>query len=385
MRKSVLFALGLVVALIVALGLVVLSSAGQANGARLYHDAFFFFKRQILFVCIGAPWAWVLSKFDYHHLRDNTSLTYFGFAVLVLLLALTLFFPPINGSRRWIPLKVFNLQPSEIAKLMSVIIVAMWTDRLRWQIGEFRRGAMIPVLFIGILAGLVICEPDFGSTMVIILAGGVTMFLAGTKIVHLAVFASAAIPVFGYLVYKNANRMARIAAYFKEHYDITINVAQEVTSKAVDNAAYQGHHALVALQNGGIWGVGLNESMQKHMFLPEAHTDMIFAIGAEELGLLFSVGLVILWVAFFALSFNIAKNSVDRFGKLLVFGMAFILCFQTFFNIGVVCGALPMKGMALPFFTYGGTNILCAFTAVGLILSVGRYAYNSGKRIYRRG
>lgn len=385
MRKSVLFALGLVVALIVALGLVVLSSAGQANGARLYHNPFHFFNRQLIYVLISAPWAWMLSKLDYHIFRDKPALTYFGFTVLMLLLVLTLCFPPVNGSRRWIPLKIFNLQASEIAKLMSVIIVAMWTDRLRWQIGEFTRGALVPVLFIGGMAGLVIAEPDFGSTMVIVLAGGVTMFLAGTKITHLAIFASGAIPIFGYLVYKNANRMARIAAYMKEHYDVTINVAAEVSSSAVDNAGYQGHHALVALQNGGIWGVGLNESMQKHMFLPEAHTDMIFAIGGEELGLIFSVGLVLLWVIFFSLSYYIAKHATDRFGKLLVFGMAFILCFQTFFNIGVVCGALPMKGMALPFFTYGGTNIFCAFTAVGLILSVGRYAYSAGKKVYRRG
>lgn len=371
--------------MIVALGLVVLSSAGQTNGLRLYHDAFFFLKRQAFFVCLGVPWAWMLSKFDYHNLRDNTFLTYFIYAVIVLFLCLALFFPPINGSRRWIPLKIFNLQPSELAKVMSVIIVAMWTDRLRWQIREFVRGALIPALFIAAMAGLVVAEPDFGSTMVIVVAGALTMFLAGTKLLHLFSLAMIAAPLLVALIMHNANRMARIAAYLKDHFGIIIKTAADVTSKAVDNAGYQGHHALVALQNGGIWGVGLNNSMEKKSYLPEMHTDMIFAIGGEELGLLFSLGLVILWVIFFILSLNIAKHSADRFGKLIVVGMAFILFFQTFFNIGVVCGALPMKGMALPFFTYGGTNILCAFTAVGLILSVGRYAYSSGKRVYHRG
>ncbi|MCQ2368397.1 MAG: putative lipid II flippase FtsW [Kiritimatiellae bacterium] len=382
MRKSVLFALGLVVACIVTLGLVVLSSAGQANGVRLHHDAFFFFKRQLIFVAAGIPLAYFISRFDYHHLRDNMSLTFFAYAALIALLILALCFPPINGSRRWIPMKIINLQPSEIAKIMSVIIVAMWTDRLKWKIDRFVKGAVIPTLLMGVMAALVMLEPDFGSTMVIALAAFLTMFLAGTKLLHLVAMASMAAPMFIYKIVRNANRMARIAAYMGR--DTAIGGA-DVSSTAIDNAAYQGHHALVSLHNGGIWGVGLNESMQKHSFLPEMHTDMIFAIGAEELGLIFSLVVVALWVAFFVLSLYIAYHATDHFGKLIAVGMAFVLFFQTFFNIGVVCGALPMKGMALPFFTYGGTNILCAFAAVGLILSVGNYAAAEYERKHRRG
>ena len=188
-----------------------------------------------------------------------------------------------------------------------------------------------------------------------------------------AAFGGAAL---AYKVFTNANRMARIAAFF----GIKLDVGAEVVDKAAERAAYQAHQALVAIGNGGLWGVGLNQSMQKHYYLPEAHTDFIFAIGAEELGLMFSVGTLLLFIAFFALSVYVARNAADRLGRYLVIGMSFIIFFQAMFNIGVVCEALPTKGMALPFFSYGGTNMMSAFFAVGTILSVGIHSYRDRKR-----
>jgi cell division protein FtsW len=187
----------------------------------------------------------------------------------------------------------------------------------------------------------------------------------------------------GVLVYKvatNANRMARIAAFA----GIKLDVGAEVMDAATERAAYQAHQALVAIGNGGLLGVGLNQSMQKHYYLPEAHTDFIFAIGAEELGLVFSAVVVLLFVAFFALAVYIARTATDRLGRFLAMGMAFIIFFQAMFNIGVVCEALPTKGMALPFFSYGGTNMVSAFFAVGTILSVGIRSLNDSKRSLAR-
>ena len=152
----------------------------------------------------------------------------------------------------------------------------------------------------------------------------------------------------------------------------------------MDPAQFQAHMALVAFKNGGIGGVGLGESIQKQYYLPECHTDFIFAVGAEELGLFFSIGVILLFTAFFALSIYIARNASDRFGRFLVIGMSFIIFFQAMFNLGVVCEALPTKGMALPFFSYGGTNMLCAFFAVGTILSVGIHSYRDRKRVLTR-
>jgi cell division protein FtsW len=240
------------------------------------------------------------------------------------------------------------------------------------------RGAFWPAVIIGIIALPILLEPDFGSVMVVGLVGFTLMFIAGVRLKHMAPFALLGLGVFVYKVATNANRMARIAAYF----GVKLNIGAEVMDSAAERATYQVKQALVAIKNGGITGVGLNQSMQKHFYLPEAHTDFIFAIGAEELGLCFSAGAIILFVLFFALSVYIAKNASDRFGRFLVLGMTFIIFFQTMFNIGVVCEAFPTKGMALPFFSYGGTNLVSAFFAVGTILSVGIHSYRDSKRAF---
>jgi cell division protein FtsW len=219
-------------------------------------------------------------------------------------------------------------------------------------------------------------EPDFGSTMVIGLVGFMTMIVAGVRILHMVPFVLLGGAALAYKVCTNANRMARIAAFL----GIKLELGVEVEDVAAERAAFHARQSLIAIGNGGIWGVGLNQSMQKHHYLPEAHTDFIFAIGAEELGLFFSISVLLLFFAFFALAVYIARNASDRLGRFLVMGMTFIIFFQAMFNIGVVCEALPTKGMALPFFSYGGTNMLSAFFAVGTIISVGIHSSTSRKR-----
>ena len=345
MRKSALFAFALVVAALVALGLVVLSSASEANGIRLHKDAYFFMKRQFIYLGIGIVIAVAAALFDYHGWRDIPGLAWlFYIAVAILLLFV---FPQlggreINGSFRWIKLGPVNVQPSEFAKLAIVIMLAVWLDRAAWRVELFVKGLVVPCCLVAVYALLVIKEPDFGSVMVI-----------GAR---------------------------RLLAFLNSSQE----TAEKVTTANMDAAAYQAHMALVAIKNGGILGVGLGKSMQKQYYLPECHTDFIFAVGAEELGLFFSIAVVVLFLVFFCISVYIARNASDRFGRFLVIGMAFIVFFQAVFNLGVVCEALPTKGMALPFFSYGGTNLLSAFFAVGTILSVGIHSYRDKKRILAR-
>lgn len=379
MRKSALVAFGLVVTLIVALGLVVLSTASEANGVRLHQDAYFFVKRQFAYLGVGIFIAVLAALFDYHKWREYPILTWGFFAVVCVLLLLV--FPQlggraINGSYRWINLGFINIQPSEFAKLASVIVLSVWLDRVGWRVEKFTRGALVSVLLLACLVVPVVLEPDFGSTMVIALAGGLVMVMAGIRFLHMLPFAALGCVGFLGLVLTNANRMARIASFFGKK----IAVGVEVADAAAVRATHQATQALVAIGNGGLSGVGLNQSMQKHYYLPEAHTDFIFAIGAEEMGLGFSVLVLCLFIAFFALSVYIARKAADRFGRLLVMGMSFIIFFQAIFNIGVVCKALPTKGMALPFFSYGGTNMMSAFFAIGTIISVGLHASNDRKR-----
>ncbi len=379
MRKSALFWLGLVVTCLVALGLIVLSSASAANAMRLHHgDAYFFIKRQFAYLGVGIVLAVGVALFDYRRWRDHISLAWlFYLAVLVLLVAV-FGFKAINGSHRWISVGPLRLQPSEFAKLSVVILLAAWLDRLGWKVELFWKGAFWPVVFIGGLALPILLEPDFGSVMVVGFAGLLMMFVAGTRLRYLFPIGLMGVGIVAFKVATNANRMARLAAFFGGSSDANA----PVMDAAAKRAAYQANQALAAIGNSQIWGAGLGESMQKYLYLPEAHTDFVFAVGAEELGVVFSVAVVLLFCAFFALSVYIARKASDRFGRFLVVGMAFIIFFQAMFNLGVVCKALPTKGMALPFFSYGGTNLLSAFFAVGTILSVGIHSYRDKKRAF---
>ena len=404
MRKSALYALGLVVAALVALGLVILSSASEVRGARFYHDSFFFVKRQFLYLGAGIVVATVLALFDYRKWRDYWGLSVlFASVVFVALLAVFLF-PEIKGSHRWIVLGPLSFQPGEFAKIAVVVMVAVWLDLAAWRVELFWRGALWPVVLIGMMAGPVALEPDFGSVMVIASVGFLLMFVAGTRILHMAPLFLCGLVVVGVMIYNNPNRRARIAKYVGAVMAERVEDAQgdEVQSGAQDasgaktaaavrakgkpkgETVYQSEMSLVAIGRGGLFGVGLMRSMQKQNYLPEAWTDFIFAVGAEELGLVFSVGVILLFSAFFFLSVYIAQKAADRFGRLLVVGMSFIIFFQATFNLGVVCEAFPTKGMALPFFSYGGTNMLSSFFAVGVILSVGIHSLKDQKRTFTR-
>ena len=383
MRKSALFAFALVVAALVALGLIVLSSASEANGVRIHKDAYFFLKRQFIYLGVGIVLAVFAAVVDYHRWRDVPGLAWIAYIVVAILL---LFVLPqlggreINGSYRWIRLGPVNLQPSEFAKLMIVIILAVWLDRAAWRVELFVKGLVIPCLLIAVYAGLVIKEPDFGSVMVIGAAGGLVMFVAGVRLRHLIPAGLLGGAAAGVVMLFNKNRVRRLLAFLESSQD----AAEKVSTATMNAAQYQAYMALVAIKNGGLWGVGLGESMQKQYYLPECHTDFIFAVGAEELGLFFSIAVIVLFLAFFCISVYIARNASDRFGRFLVIGMAFIIFFQAVFNLGVVCEALPTKGMALPFFSYGGTNLISAFFAVGTILSVGIHSYRDKKRVLAR-
>ncbi len=368
MRKTPLYLLGLIVAALVAIGLIVLCSASGTNAARLHNgDVYFFLKRQFAFLGAGIVCAIITASIDYHKFRDNLALTTFIYVGVIALLAAVFLFPAINGSQRWIKLGPLNLQPSEFAKIATVIVLGVYLDRIGWRVELFWRGAIVSALLAGLLILPIILEPDFGSVMVILVTAGLVMLLAGVRLMHLLVVGAGGLAVFAVKLFTNANRMGRIAAF--------------LGGGDGDNpAAYQVNMARVALQRGGLWGVGYMQSMQKHGYLPEAHTDFIFAVGAEEWGIAFTVLVLLLFILFFIVSLYIAHHAVDRFGRFLAYGVAFILFFQALFNLGVVCEAVPTKGMALPFFSYGGTNLISAFIAVGLILSVGIHSVSDPKR-----
>ena len=363
--KRALSILGVVTLLLVSIGLIVLASAGGRRAEALGNPSDFFVKRQVVWLCVALAGMAFAVFWDYHNWRERKWWTVALFGVVLVLLGMVFCFKPINGSHRWLDLARFGLpmrlQPSELGKLVTVLCVSVWLDRIGRRVGEFLRGALVPCAIFGVVAALLVAEPDYGSTMVVLSVGFTLMFLAGTKLPQLLALCCSAVGVVATFVAMNPNRMERIMAWLNgnEH------------GESDSAAAYQLMQAIIAITRGGLTGVGYNRSMQKQFYLPEAHTDFIFAVGAEEFGLAFSLVVLLAFTMIFVCGMYVALHARDRLGRLLAFGMTFLVVVQAVVNIGVVTGVLPTKGLALPLISYGGTNLMSALFAIGVIINVG--------------
>ena len=373
MRKT-LTTLALTVVALLGLGIVLLATASAVRAQGLYADPHFFVKRQLLWLALSLAVVFTASRFDYHWWKETPLFTV-GFYVMVVLALLLVFCPGIGGkvkgSYRWLVLGPLRMQPSEFAKILTVIAMGVWMDRIGWRVRQFWKGAVFPALGLGLLAGLLVIEPDFGSTMVVCVVGGLLMFVVGTRLIYLLLFGAGGLAGVCALLVTNANRMERIKAWMHGE-------------DSGSSAAYQLKQAILAFENGGPWGVGFNQSIQKYNYLPEAHTDFIFAIGGEEFGFIFSISVLLAYAVILVCGILISMRAPDRLGRLLAFGMTLLLVFQAAFNIGVVTGCLPTKGLALPFISYGGTNLITALFAVGTLMNVGRHIDVFDERLHTK-
>ena len=375
--KNARVVLSLSVLALVAIGFVVLASAGTKVGLDNHHDQLFFLKQQAKWLALSIPLFIGAILFDYRKWRESKWLAIAMYVAVVLALCAVFGFRPVNGSRRWLMFGPVRIQPSEFAKVAVVIAIAVFMDKVGWRI-ELWKWALAALGIIAVPAGLAVMEPDFGSTILIAAAGGVLLVIGGMRITHLAILgAVGAVGVGGFLL-KNGNRMRRIASWMPDPMKVTLSEwcpwlgDLTVSTADAEEANHQLNHALLAIQHGGTTGVGFCNSMQKQRYLPENHTDFIFAIGAEEWGIAFSLLLLALFVTLFICGVIIAAKSQDRLGRLMAFGMTFLLFFSALFNMGVVTGLLPTKGLALPFISYGGTNLMTALIAIGVLINISR-------------
>ncbi len=367
--------MGLVILALVALGLCVLASAGAKTSLVV---------RQSIYFTVAAALGAAVAAFDYRKWREWKWLPWAAFAVTVVLLIVVRFFCPAKkGSHRWIELGFMSLQPGELAKLMAVFLSAWWIDKVGLRIELLIRGVLPITGIIGILGLLTIIEPDFGTTIVIAITAATILFVGGIRWRHIIPVGVAAILAIGVMLWLNPNRLNRLLAFR----DRTAEISGDAKRRSAND---QLNNSLVAFGNAvrdanlkpwwdpvdthpwwnALTGAGYMQSMQKKAYLPEHHTDFIFAIGAEELGLVFSLGLLALYTALFTCGCLVARKAEDALGRLLAFGMSFTVFFQVLFNVGVVCGVLPTKGLALPFISYGGTHVFTTAIAMGTIFSV---------------
>ena len=356
-RKSA-YILFLAVLGMLVIGIVMLFST-SAFAKDSHDDVYFFIKRQSVWLVIGLVGCGVAALTDYHF-WTRTWWIWFGLAAIALALC---FVPPlgmrINGSRRWIGIGPFTAQPSEMAKVAAVFFLAYWFARHEKESGRLVKGFLIPLALVGVLCGLIVAEVDLGTTALIGATAFVMMFVAGTNPLLLGALSLTGLGAILLVATTMPERMGRLAAFMDPE-------------KFKEDAGLQQMQALIAWGSGGVEGLGLGNGRQKMLYLPYAHTDFIFPMIGEELGLRVSLVVVFLFVVIIVCGTMIALHAKDRVGLLLGSGIISLLALQAAVNIGVTTSLLPNKGLPLPFISYGGSNLAACLFGIGVLLSIYR-------------
>ena len=363
--------LGLVLGLVV-LGLLMVYSSSFAVGLLAYDNANYFVLRQALWAAIGLGGMLVLMRLDYRWLRTISPLLML--AAIVALVAVLV--PGIglerNGAQRWITMGPLPpVQPSEFAKLALIIYVAAWLSGKGTYIRSFALGFVPFVIMVGIVAGLILLEPDMGTAAVVVLITVTLFFIAGASLTHLAALVGIGGVAAVFLIMTAGYRAERLIAFLRPE----------------DDPSGIGFHTiqlLIALGSGGISGLGLGASRQKFFYIPSAHTDGIFAVVGEELGFIGAMGVLLLFALLIYRGFRVLLRSSDEFGALLATGIICWISYQALINVGGISRAIPMTGIPMPFLSYGGSALATLLAAVGILLSISRYA-NGPPAVEREG
>jgi cell division protein FtsW len=356
-RKSAYFLFLAVLGMLV-IGIVMLFST-SAFARDSHGDVYFFMKKQVVWLGVGLTVCTVAALVDYHFWQ-RTWWIWFGVAFITLALC---FVPHvgmrINGSRRWVGLGPFTFQPSEIAKIAVVFFLAWWFARCEKGAGRIMQGFVIPFAVVATLLLLIVLEVDLGTTALIGATMFVIMFVAGTNPFILGVLSLGGLAGILFVATHMSERMGRLSAFMDP-------------ARFKDDAGLQQMQALIAWGSGGIEGLGLGNGRQKMLYLPYAHTDFIFPMIGEELGLRVSLLVVFLFVVIIVCGMMIALHAKDRAGLLLGCGIVSLLGLQAAVNIGVTTSLLPNKGLPLPFVSYGGSNLAACLFGIGLLVNIYR-------------
>jgi cell division protein FtsW len=337
------------------LGLTILFSASVS----LKQDPYFYLDKQVVGVIVAALLCLVASRINLDYARRASK-----WVAAVALFMLVLVLIPhlgvsVKGSRRWLGYGSARLQVSEFAKLAMVFCLAHYLALNQTRIGEWKRGYLYPLCIIGAFAGLILLEPDFGTAALTLAVGVILLFLAGAKWRYILPTIALSAGAFAVLVAHNPNRMRRFTAFL----DVEGNR---------QGGTYQLYQSLEAFAAGGTSGAGLGQGRQQINFLPEAHTDFIFAVVGEELGMWVTLGVVAIFAAMFVAGIVHLRRAPNLFHFLLAAGCLLLMCLQSIINLGVVTGVLPTKGMSLPFISAGLSNLLLMGLLVGILINTQR-------------
>jgi cell division protein FtsW len=348
-------------------GAVMIFSASAMTAQEMYGHSYVFVLRQVVWLIAGLAGMFGLMKMDYHLLREPM-VVYTALCVVAVLLMSTFFLDKSHATHRWIKVGPVNLQPSEMTKLVVILYLAWFLDLKRRTATslEFSKQDLLQTILpavapILVCVGLIVMQPDLGTSVDIVLIMTAILFAAGLSWKWLAVGAGTALPVLFALVTFVSYRHARIMAFLHPDSD-------------PQGAGFQLLQSLIAVGSGGFSGFGLMEGKQKLFYLPEAHTDFIYAVICEELGFLGAVFVVALFATYGWRGLRAAFNAPDRFGTMLALGVTSMVIFQCLINFAVVLGLMPTKGIPLPFVSYGGSSLLVMLLATGVLLNISQQA-----------
>lgn len=368
LNNPVDFTLVITVLLLLSLGLVMVLSASSPTSLQKYDNSYYYFIRQLIFAVLGLIGMYFVSRIDYRIYQKFYKQAWW--LSLILLAVVLLFGSDSHGAKRWIDLGFITFQPSEIVKFLMIIFYAGILVKNRNELGKFWKGLVKHVLYLIPIIGLLVLEPHVSTSMVIIITCCVMMIMAGCKFWQF--FVSGILAVGG--VGSIATVLYFVNEKFQEKFQYIVTRVITFTDpwKDATGDGWQVIQSLYAIGSGGLFGTGLGDSKQKYLYLSEPHNDFIFAVLAEELGFVGCILVFVLFAVFIWRGILIAMKAPDMFGSLVAIGITALVGVQVIINVAVVTSSMPVTGMQLPFFSYGGTALFILLCGIGILLSISR-------------
>jgi cell division protein FtsW len=345
--------------ILIALGLIMVYSTSAMASIVEYGISYHFIIRQIIYVIISAFFIGFLMRNDYHNLKP-----FYGIILFLIIISMFLVFVPhiglsAGGSRRWINLRIFNIEPSEFLKIIFIVYLANFLEKKKDILDNNRYSLMFisPFIFMGFLDILLLKEPDFGTASILFFITIIMLFAGGISLLYLIFTLLFGAAVSYFLIFTVTYRRDRILAFLHPFHDKT-------------GIGFQIIQSMYAFARGGLYGVGLGNGKEKLFFLPTPYSDFVFSTVGEELGFIGVIFFILLYLILAYRGLKIAINAPDLFGTYLAYGFTSLIVLSAFINIGVVLGFLPTKGLALPFISYGGSSMLASCIAIGILLNI---------------
>ncbi len=359
----------LIIMVLLVMGIIMMFSAGYAWAINEGNSGTFYVKKQLTAAVLGLSGMFIMSFFDYHYLRKAWIAygAYIGSAILLVLCKVGPFKSPHNDSYRWVDFKIVpEFQPSEIMKFAIILLFSYIISVNYSKMKEFKYGIVPFVGFLGVVCGLMLLQPHLSGTIIICSIGAIMMFVGGSKVSHLFLVGAVGIVLVIGIVFYLATTKG--FTYFEKRF----LTWQDPFNDEIKDITWQTQNSLIAIGSGGLFGLGLGNSRQKFLYLPESKNDFVFAIVCEELGFVGALMVIILFLLFIIRGFYIATKSPDKFGMMLAVGLTVQIGLQALLNIAVVTNTIPNTGVSLPFFSYGGTALVMQLVQMGIILNISR-------------